>query len=149
MSNELFEATHLSAARLNGCAIHVSQVNNLARACILTEAGADRDGRKVKWMVNRFADVLAAGTQCVRMSGSCALNLTAIACGRADVLYERGPHPWDVAAGVLIVERAGGVIRGGGIGEVRDFELDGRSLLAYTPAITDELEAAFPQKAVR
>lgn len=71
------------------------------------------------------------------------LNLTAVACGRVDVLCEREPYAWNVAAGVLIVERAGVIIRGG-IGE--DCAFDGRSLLAYTSTIADELVWAFPRE---
>ena len=45
------------------------------------------------------------------MSGSCALNLCGIACGRLDLFYELGYGcPWDVAGGALIVKEAGGVL---------------------------------------
>ncbi|KAJ6845855.1 inositol-phosphate phosphatase-like [Iris pallida] len=45
------------------------------------------------------------------MSGSCALNLCGVACGRIDIFYELGfGGPWDVAAGVVIVQEAGGLV---------------------------------------
>jgi len=47
-------------------------------------------------------------TQGVRRSGSAALDLCYVACGRADAFWEWRLHPWDTAAGSLIVEEAGG-----------------------------------------
>lgn len=47
----------------------------------------------------------------LRMTGSCALNLCGIACGRLDLFYELGfGGPWDVAGGAVIVKEAGGVL---------------------------------------
>jgi myo-inositol-1(or 4)-monophosphatase len=46
----------------------------------------------------------------VRRSGSAALDLTDVACGRLDGYWERGIKPWDVAAGIVILEEAGGKV---------------------------------------
>lgn len=46
----------------------------------------------------------------VRRLGSAAIDLAYTACGRFDAFYEYGLHPWDVAAGVLLVEKAGGTV---------------------------------------
>lgn len=70
-----------------------------------------------------------------------------IACGRLDVLYERGPHAWDMAAGVLLVRQAGGVVLSGGLRSKADFQLQGRSVLAYTPTLTEALGLAFEESA--
>lgn len=139
--DELYEATHLTPSELNGAPISVSAVSSLQTACVLTELGSDRSTEKVEWMVERLGTVLAAEAQCVRMMGSCALNMAAVAAGRADVLYEHGPFPWDMAAGVLIVRQAGGEVRGAGLDQ--EFELEGRCVLAFTPPLRPALGGLF------
>lgn len=141
INNEMFEATHLTPSRLNGSDISVSEVQHLQSACILTECGSDRTPEKVGWMLEQLETVLKNQAQCVRMLGSCALNMAAVACGRADVVYERGPYSWDMAAGVLIVRQAGGVVCGTGLNV--PFELEGRCVLAFTPSLKEELGGAF------
>ncbi len=59
----------------------------------------------------RAAEELMRRAADVRRSGSAALDLAYIACGRADVFYEYSLSPWDYAAGKLLVEEAGGVFR--------------------------------------
>ena len=49
-------------------------------------------------------------TQDVRRSGSAALDLCTIACGKAELYFEMILSPWDYAAGALIVEEAGGIV---------------------------------------
>lgn len=61
---------------------------------------SDDDFKLFSELVRSFATV--------RRVGSCALSLAYIACGRADVVFESSVNPWDVAAGILIVEQAGG-----------------------------------------
>lgn len=141
--DEMFEATHLTPSRLNGEPIRVSDVEQLSSACVSTDAGSDRSEEKTEWVISNLTAVLRNEAQCVRMLGSCALNMCYVACGRVDVFYERGPHPWDMAAGVLIVRQAGGKVFGGGLGSEADFDLTGRCVLALTPALQRELGEAF------
>jgi myo-inositol-1(or 4)-monophosphatase len=53
-------------------------------------------------------NALASHAQKARVLGSAALDLCKVACGQADGYYENGIFPWDMAAGTLLVERAGG-----------------------------------------
>ena len=145
--DELFEATHLTKSKLNGEPIRVSQVSRLESACVGTECGSDRSKEKVDFVLDNLSAVLQNNAQCIRMFGSCALNMANIACGRLDVLYERGPHAWDMAAGVLLVRQAGGVVLSGGLRSKADFQLQGRSVLAYTPTLTEALGLAFEESA--
>lgn len=74
----------------------------------------------------------------VRRLGSAAIDLAYTACGRVDAFYEYGLHPWDVAAGVLLVERAGG--------RVTDFSggknyIFGGEMVASNSRIADEFGA--------
>ena len=70
--------------------------------------------------------------QGVRRDGSAALNLCYLACGRFDGFWEARLSPWDMAAGVLIVREAGGMVTDfpGGA-----FRLDGHQILAANPAL--------------
>jgi myo-inositol-1(or 4)-monophosphatase len=63
--------------------------------------------------------------QAVRRDGSAALDLAYVACGRFDGFWEEGLNPWDVAAGVLLIEEAGG----------RVSRYDGSAFDIYTPPI--------------
>lgn len=134
--DELFTATAHRAAALNGSPVRVSAVRDLASACVMVEYGSDRSPAKVDLMVTNLRALLSAGVQCVRATGSCALSMCYVACGRVDSYSEYGPWPWDMAAGALILRSAGGVLKGAA-GE--PFRLDGRSLLACTPALETTL----------
>lgn len=140
LTDELFEASHLTASLRNGQPISVSSVSELSSACIATESGSDRSDIKINWIMTNLESMLRNEVQCVRMMGSCALNMANVACGRVDLLYERGPYAWDMAAGVLIIRKAGGIVCGGGFPRQVEFDLTGRSLLAYTPALKNELD---------
>lgn len=137
--DELFSASHLTASTLNGTEIKVSQVSELTSACVATECGSDRAEAKVDFVLEQLSTVLRNRAQCVRMLGSCALNMAHVACGRADVYYEHGPYAWDMAAGVLIIRQAGGVVCGAENGVDTPFDLTARSVLAFTPGLASEL----------
>ena len=47
----------------------------------------------------------------IRRAGSLALDLAWVACGRLDGLYEHDTHPWDISAGIAMIEAAGGAVR--------------------------------------
>ncbi|KAL6522139.1 hypothetical protein OROMI_032016 [Orobanche minor] len=77
---------------------------------IVNSVGTKRDGLTLDATTNRFNSLLFK-VRSLRMSGSCALNLCGIACGRIDLFYEAGyGGPWDVAGGDVIVKEAGGTI---------------------------------------
>tara|TARA_B100000965_G_C19430101_1_gene686102 strand:- start:18 stop:809 length:792 start_codon:yes stop_codon:yes gene_type:complete len=81
---------------------------------------------------------LAQNSRGVRRMGSAAVDLVYMACGRFDAFFEYSLHPWDVAAGALIVQEAGG--------EVFDFSgnnnwLHGKEILATSPALKEDLLA--------
>lgn len=102
---ELFSAT-TGGAFLNGNPIRSRGHTTESKALLLTafpsaHAGVgDEDFKRFSEMVTRFATV--------RRIGSAALSLAYVACGRADVVYEPSVNPWDVTAGMFIIEQAGG-----------------------------------------
>jgi myo-inositol-1(or 4)-monophosphatase len=104
---ELFFAEKGRGAYLNGKKIHVSKVKKLIDSFLATgfSYGIKRKDRNISY----FRELLTR-TQAIRRAGSAALDLCYVACGRFDGFWEMDLHPWDSAAGMLIVEEAGGKV---------------------------------------
>ncbi|KAI5056806.1 hypothetical protein GOP47_0028624 [Adiantum capillus-veneris] len=108
--DELFTAVKNGGAFLNGVPIRASLQEDIGSALLASEVGTKRDKLTVDATTKRINSLLFK-VRSLRMTGSCALNLCGIACGRLDIFYELGyGGPWDVAAGVVIVQEAGGLI---------------------------------------
>lgn len=132
LNRELFAAERGAGARLNGAPIHVSKTPVLNDALVSTGFPS----RKRHLNVNiHFYYQLAMITHGVRRGGSAALDLAYTACGRLEAFWEFGLNPWDMAAGTLLVEEAGGKVSGMR-GEPLD--LHGRYVLADNRLIHQE-----------
>jgi myo-inositol-1(or 4)-monophosphatase len=108
LADVLFSATRGGGARRNGQAIRASKTSSVASSLI--SAGLPtRFGEDAARQLRLF-EAFSTGTHSVRRTGSTALNLGYIASGAFDLYYTTSVHPWDVAAGVLLVEEAGGTI---------------------------------------
>jgi len=108
-SGELFLAARGQGASLNGDPIHVSSTGRLNDSLLVTGFPytiTTRDHRKT---MARFERCLTA-TQGIRRLGSAALDLCWVACGRFEGFWEENLKPWDTAAGLCIVEEAGGKV---------------------------------------
>ncbi|PKN01443.1 MAG: inositol monophosphatase [Elusimicrobia bacterium HGW-Elusimicrobia-1] len=106
MRSELFGAVRGRGALLNRKRIRVSGVKTLNRALLVTGFPyyiKERHNRVIKNFKN-----LVLSAQGIRRLGSAALDLAYTASGRFDGFWEEGLAPWDVAAGSLLVEEAGG-----------------------------------------
>ena len=106
LRDELFEAVRGGGARRDGRPIRVSAEAALGRALLATGFAYD-----VRYSETDNLDLLARAVKSaggVRRDGSAALDLCYVACGRFDGFWELKLHAWDVAAGILIVEEAGG-----------------------------------------
>jgi len=102
---ELFRATRGNGSYLGRRHIRVSPVKSLLRALMST--GFPYDPRSHPRALKIFSRIVTR-TQGVRRDGSAALNLCYLAAGRFDGFWEIGLKPWDTAAGVVILEEAGG-----------------------------------------
>ncbi len=89
--------------------IKVSQVGDLKKSLLATGFPYDRNGSRYKKTMELFDQFYAAG-QGVRRFGSAALDLCFVAAGRFDGFWEYDLQPWDVAAGKIILEEAGGMV---------------------------------------
>ncbi len=107
-TGELFTATAGGGARRGGQPIAVSRIDAPRRALIGT-GFPFRDTERVDHYLRVMGDVMAevAG---LRRPGSAALDLADVACGRFDAFWEQRLAPWDVAAGILLVREAGGLV---------------------------------------
>jgi myo-inositol-1(or 4)-monophosphatase len=105
MRGETFVAQRGRGATLNGEPIKVSDTDEPIRALIAT--GFPYDRAEMPEALELFGR-LAATTRGMRRLGSAALDLCYVAAGRLDGYYERGIWPWDLAAGSVILEEAGG-----------------------------------------
>ncbi|GLU15764.1 hypothetical protein SLE2022_322320 [Rubroshorea leprosula] len=107
---ELFTGIRGSGAFLNEKPIKVSAETELVKSLLATGTGTKRDKLIMDATTNRIKNLLVK-VRSLRMSGSCALNLCGIACGRLDLFYSLGyGGPWDVAASIVIVKEAGGLV---------------------------------------
>lgn len=107
LRNELFTAERGAGAFLNAGRIHVSGAKRLAES--LSSTGFP--SRKRQHNANiYFYYQLAMASHGVRRTGSAAIDIAYVACGRLDFFWEFGLKPWDLAAGSLLVEEAGGRI---------------------------------------
>jgi len=103
--DELFAAERGGGATLNGRHIRVSETDDLNEALLCTGYPYDVRGRDN--FARHFTNFIMH-SQGVRRDGSAALDLAYVACGRFDGFWEEGLRPWDVAAGVVLIEEAGG-----------------------------------------
>lgn len=106
--DELFEAQLGKGAYLNGAPIQVSSIDTIKNALIATGFPYDRWQRGEFYMREYLAFMQRC--QAVRRCGSAAIDLCYSACGRVDGFFERKLHPWDMAAGSLILTEAGGKV---------------------------------------
>ncbi len=133
-TQDLYIASKGSGAMLNSRRIRVSACNELERALIGTGVPLREE------YLDRYVPMLrniAAGTAGIRRAGSAALDLAYVAAGRLDGFWEFNLKPWDIAAGIVLVQEAGGIIRA--LEGSEDVLQDGH-ILATTLKIGDELQ---------
>ena len=108
--DELYTATLGGGAYLNGRRISVSGRTPQHAMTIFGTSPYQKERQGANTF--RLAERLYRKTRDVRRSGSAALDLAAIAAGRADIFFELSLSSWDVAAGLLLIREAGGTVTG-------------------------------------
>ena len=128
--NELFTASRGRGAFLNDRRIRVTRCRRLEDALVGTGfpfrelTRIDRYTGQMKNMMEKSAGV--------RRAGAAALDLAYVACGRLDAFWEMGLSPWDMAAGALLIQEAGGLV-----GDLKgdDGYLESGELACATPKV--------------
>jgi len=141
LRNELFTASRGSGAVLNDKRIRVSERKDLAGAMLVT-GFPPRERERAPAQLECIRQLLRDAED-IRRTGSAALDLAYIACGRADGYFEAGVKPWDIAAGALLVREAGGRVtdfRGASTGPMDARGIAGRQLVAGNLKLTDVLQ---------
>ncbi len=137
MRDEMFAAERGGGAFLNSHRIHASGVKRVSESLLST--GFPNRNRPANKNVH-FYYQLALASHGIRRAGSAALDAAWVACGRLEAYWEFGLKPWDMAAGVIIVQEAGGRVsdmRGGPV------EIGGVHVLMDNGNIHDEMLAWF------
>jgi len=106
--NEMFSAPKDGKAFLNGEEIHVSKTDKIAN-CLLATGFPVKNFDRLEGF-QRTTEYFMRNTRGIRRIGAAAVDLCYVACGRFDGFFEYNLNAWDVAAGALIVERAGGKV---------------------------------------
>lgn len=106
LRGDTYSAAAGTGATLNGAALRVSETATLDQALLLTGFAYDRRERARFYL--RYVQAFLERAQGLRRAGAAALDLCHIAAGRADGMWEFNLSAWDVAAGALIIEEAGG-----------------------------------------
>ncbi len=123
LRNDVFAALRGQGARRNGQPIQVSERDSLGTAILGTEWAREDAARR---LALRLLAGIGAEVQTIRTTGSAALSLCYLAAGWTDVYFNMSLQAWDIAAGTLIIEEAGG----------RVTDLDGRPrILAPGPIL--------------
>lgn len=107
MRNETFEAQNGNGAFLNRHRLRVSNVEKVSHS--LFASGLPPYRREGMAVFQKRMDVCMTAADGYRRGGSSALDLAYVACGRLDAYWEAGLMSWDIAAGVILVQEAGGM----------------------------------------
>ncbi|MDO5610071.1 MAG: inositol monophosphatase family protein [Pseudomonadota bacterium] len=141
LRNELFTASKGSGAVLNDKRIRVSERKTPEGALIATgfhPRERERTGAQLE-----CTRQLLTQAEDIRRTGSAALDLAYVACGRVDAYFEAGVKPWDIAAGVLLVREAGGKVsdfKGAPTAPMDTRGIDSRGLIAGNLRIAEALQ---------
>ncbi|MEW6419591.1 MAG: inositol monophosphatase family protein [Nitrospirota bacterium] len=134
LRNDLFLAEKGTGAFLNGHPIRVSEINEIKES-LITTGFPFRKKEIINPYLKLFKNLFLKVSD-MRRAGSAALDLAYLACGRCDGFFEIGLSPWDIAAGSLMIEEAGGVVTDFGGGG--DYILTG-NIVAGNPAVHNEI----------
>ncbi len=137
--DEFFSAERGAGAKLNGQAMHVSKTSSLAESLLGTGFPSHKRHKNPNI---HFYHQLTLRSHGLRRAGSAALDLACVASGRYDGFWEFKLNSWDTAAGVLLIQEAGGrVTRFDG----SPFRLSSEEVLASNGIIHDELMQNFAE----
>ena len=134
MTGEVFAAEIGRGATRDGQPMTVSDCPSVAEAVVAIDMGYDA-GRGMRQL--ELARHLWPGMQSLRTSGSAALGFAYVAAGKWDIYVHSDLQPWDIAAGLILVREAGGVVRERSGAEAT---LYSRAVIAANPTVAADFE---------
>jgi myo-inositol-1(or 4)-monophosphatase len=134
VKNELFTASKGRGAFLNDRRIRVSKCTRLKESLVGT-GFPFKELSRLDLYTGQLRNLIQ-GSAGVRRAGAAALDLAYVACGRLDAFWEMGLSPWDMAAGALLIQEAGGLV-GDFSGEAR--YMQSGDVSAATPKVFPQL----------
>ncbi len=141
ITNEMYCAEKGNGAYLNNSRIRVSKKKKVQDSLLVT-GGPKHTSNIKKKIFSEYIDISNKSSS-VRKFGSAALDMAYVACGRFDGYWQREINLWDVAAGIVIVKEAGGLVDF--FEEDNKFPLK-RNILATNSGIHDELKVLISKK---
>lgn len=134
LRHEMFTAEKGAGAFLNGRPIAVSRASD-PRTCLVTTGFPFRKKDLIDPYLKLFKDIFYKVSD-IRRAGSAALDLAHLAAGRCDCFFEIGLSPWDIAAGVILIREAGGIVTDFGGGSAY---METGNIVCASPAIHKEI----------
>jgi len=134
LKDELFIASRGKGAQLNDRKIRVSKTTSMESA-LLGTGFPFKNLENIDTWIETFRQLLPE-TSGVRRAGSAALDLAHVASGRLDGFWEFGLKPWDIAAGCLLIQEAGGIVTD--FNETNEFMKNG-NVIAGNPKIYEHM----------
>jgi myo-inositol-1(or 4)-monophosphatase len=132
--NEMFTAGRGRGAHLNDRRMRVSSVSRLENALLGTGFPFRAMTHLDPWL--KMFRAMLLRTSGIRRAGSAALDLAHVACGRFDGFWELGLKPWDLAAGCLLIQEAGGLVTD--LDDAQSF-MESGNIIAANPAIHPQM----------
>ena len=134
---QCFSAERGQGSYLNGTHLHVSDKTELLDAMLVTGFPYETDGLDGN-NLDHFTSFLQRA-QAIRRLGSAALDIAYVAAGWLDGYWEIGIHPWDIAAGTLLVEEAGGLVTD--LQGSRNYFKPPYTMIAANPALHEKMKS--------
>ncbi|XP_047424142.1 inositol monophosphatase 1-like [Mugil cephalus] len=110
LEDKMYKARKGKGAYCNDELLQVSDVKDINKSIIISEHGTDRSPEKVTKIFSTMKKILCIPVHGLRGSGTAATNMCLVASGAVEAFFEIGIHCWDIAAGAVIVQEAGGIL---------------------------------------
>uniref|UniRef100_A0A3Q0QS65 Inositol monophosphatase 1 n=1 Tax=Amphilophus citrinellus TaxID=61819 RepID=A0A3Q0QS65_AMPCI len=110
LEDKMYKARKGKGAFCDDEPIQVSDMKDINKSIIISEHGTDRSPEKVTKIFSTMQKILCIPVHGLRGSGTAATNMCLVATGAVEAFFEIGIHCWDIAAGVIIVKEAGGIL---------------------------------------
>ena len=122
IKNEMFFAEKGNGAYLNNSRIRVSNKSDFKNSCLVT-GGPKVNSKKREFIFEEYQKISVEVNSHVRKSGSAALDMAYVASGRYDGFFQKDLKIWDIAAGIILVKEAGGIVNDINLDNTENIEL--------------------------